>query len=106
MFKILISLSNSYFCTQNVCKMLTIQLRNLPESLYLAIKQSALVSKRSMTKEAIFLIENSLNQKNNGSFAQSPKQLALAELKKLAQSDLPKLSLNEINNMISEDRQR
>jgi plasmid stability protein len=86
--------------------MLTIQLRNLPESLYLAIKQSALVSKRSMTKEAIFLIENSLNQKNNGSVEHSPKLVALAELKKLAQSDLPKLSLNEINNMISEDRQR
>jgi plasmid stability protein len=86
--------------------MLTIQLRNLPESLYLAIQKSALASKRSMTKEAIFLIENSLNQKNNRSVEHSPKQVALAELKKLAQSDLPKLSLNEINNMISEDRHR
>ncbi|CAN1488664.1 hypothetical protein MCERE19_00128 [Spirosomataceae bacterium] len=84
--------------------MLTIQLRNLPESLYSAIQKSALASRRSMTKEAIFLLENALNQKNSGSIEHSPKHMALAELKKLAQSDLPKLSLNKINNMISEDR--
>lgn len=86
--------------------MLTIQLRNLPESLYLAIQKSAVASKRSMTKEAIFLLENALVHKNNATNEHSPKLMALAELRKLAQSDLPKLSLDEINKMISEDRQQ
>jgi plasmid stability protein len=86
--------------------MLTIQLRNLPEGQYLAIQKSAKESKRSMTKEAIFLLENALIQKKHSPVDRSPKQVALAELKKLAQSDLPKLSLNQINNMISEDRHR
>ena len=42
--------------------MMTIQLRNLPESLYLAIKESAKNSKRSMTQEAIVLISNGLSK--------------------------------------------
>jgi hypothetical protein len=86
--------------------MFTIQLRDLPESLYLAIQQSAKASKRSMTKEAIFLIENALNGQISKQETETPKTRALAELKKMAQSDLSKLSLDEINAMISEDRQR
>jgi hypothetical protein len=86
--------------------MLTIQLRNLPESLYVAIQKSAKEAKRSMTKEAIFLIETALNNRPSIANSETPKMRALAELKNLAQSDLPKLSLEEINAMIAEDRQR
>jgi hypothetical protein len=84
--------------------MFTIQLRGLPESIYLAIQQSAKASKRSMTKEAIFLIEKALNNQPSIANSETPKMRALAELKNLAQSDLPKLSLEEINAMITEDR--
>jgi hypothetical protein len=84
--------------------MFTIQLRDLPECIYLAIQESAIASGRSMTKEAIFLIEKALNNQPSIANSETPKMRALAELKNLAQSDLPKLSLEEINAMIAEDR--
>jgi hypothetical protein len=84
----------------------TIQLRDLPESLYLAIQRSAKEARRSMTKEAIFLIEKALNNQASIANSETPKMRALAELKKMAQSNLPKLSLSEINSMIEKDRQQ
>lgn len=86
--------------------MLTIQLRNLPESLYLAIQKSAVASKRSMTKEAIFLIETALKVNHLSVNQDSPKTKALSELKKLANQNQSPLSLEEINSFISEDRNR
>ena len=47
---------------QNVPNMHTVQLRNLPEETYRALKNSAEKSRRSITQQAIYLIQQALEQ--------------------------------------------
>lgn len=81
----------------------TIQLRNLPEDTYLAIKESAKKSKRSMTQEAILLIEIGLCRKKN---IRQTKIEAFKRLKEMEAMNPIKVSLDEILEMIAEDRNR
>lgn len=83
--------------------MFTIQLRNLPEATYWAIKASAMDSKRSITQEAIVLIEKGL-EKNP--FKLSTKQEAFARLKELTSENTIEVGLKEILDYIEEDRTR
>jgi plasmid stability protein len=83
--------------------MFTIQLRNLPESTYLAIKESAKASKRSMTQEAIVLLDNALKIGNS---VQNSKLKALSELKNMALENKSVSNMNEILDLIEEDRNR
>ena len=47
---------------QNAPNMHTVQLRNLPEETYRALKNSAEKSRRSITQQAIYLIQQALEQ--------------------------------------------
>lgn len=83
--------------------MFTIQLRNLPESLYKAIKESAKSSKRSMTQEAIVLIEKGLE---NHSIRHKTKEEAYARLKEMATENPVKVDFKQVLEYIEEDRNR
>ena len=81
--------------------MFTIQLRNLPEATYRAIKESAKVSKRSMTQEALVLIEKGLEKHP---FKQRTKEEAFARLKELTSENTKEVGLKQILDYIEEDR--
>jgi hypothetical protein len=83
--------------------MFTIQLRNLPEETYLAIKASAKVSKRSMTKEALVLIEKGLKI---STYKPQTKAEAFARLKELSSENPVEGGLKQILDYIQEDRAR
>lgn len=85
--------------------MYTIQLRNLPEDIYEAIKISASASRRSMTQEAIALIEEALKDKKLKQEYQVKKIKAIEKLKKL-QREHPLGDVEDALKWIKKDRDR
>lgn len=60
--------------------MYTIQLRNIPEEVYNAVKKSAANSKRSMTKEVIIAIEKYLEGEETQKKVLNKKMVAFDRL--------------------------
>ena len=74
---------------QNSCIMPTLQIRNMPQELYDNLKDSALTSKRSLTQEAIDLLEKALALKGNDSYQCKRKKLVeeISKMRKLSESE-------------------
>jgi plasmid stability protein len=84
----------------------TIQLRNVPEKVYLDLKQCAEASKRSMNQEAIHLLEAGLRQGKIDPMKVKAKGLVMQKLKKMQETNPVKVDSSEILSWISEDRDR
>jgi plasmid stability protein len=85
--------------------MYTIQLRNLPENVYNGIKASATLSRRSMTQEAIALIEEALKEKKLDIEHHHKKLEALKKLRELSIKH-PLGKVESALEWIKEDRER
>ena len=71
----------------------TLQIRNIPDELYNKLVASSEESRRSLTQEAIVLLEKAVNQNTN-----HKKKLAIETIKKTRiKSNLPISEIKEIN---------
>ncbi|MBK7223905.1 MAG: TraY domain-containing protein [Saprospiraceae bacterium] len=77
----------------------TLQIRNIPDELYNKLVASSEESRRSLTQEAIVLLEKAVNQNTN-----HKKKLAIETIKKTRiKSNLP---ISEINALIRKERDK
>ena len=80
----------------------TLQIRNLPQELYDQLKESARESKRSMTQQAILLLQKSLESSSDDRKRKVTELQALNE--KISQPE--GANIEEIMEWIKEDRNR
>ena len=80
----------------------TLQIRNLPQELYDQLKKSARESKRSMTQQAILLLQKSLESSGDDRKRKVTELQALNE--KISQPE--GANMEEILEWIKEDRNR
>ena len=77
----------------------TLQIRNIQDELYNKLVASSEESRRSLTQEAIVLLEKAVNQNTN-----NKKKLAIETIKKTRiKSNLP---ISEINALIRKERDK
>ena len=90
----------------------TLQIRNIPDELYNKLVASSEESRRSLTQEAIVLLEKAVNQNTNhksyrlfGNYqGKHKKKLAIETIKKTRiKSNLP---ISEINALIRKERDK
>src|SRR5690606_10952361 len=98
-----------YFCiilliTQNTHIMHTVQLRNLPEKTYHALKDSAVQARRSITQQAIYLIQQGLERTQENDEYERRKNEAIKRLKQMGNID--NYDQEQMMAWIREDRDR
>lgn len=82
----------------------TVQLRNLPEKTYRALKNSADQARRSITQQAIFLIQQALDQTAADDEYHLRKAQAFERIKRLDNRDV--YNKEQTLAWIREDRER
>lgn len=87
---------------QNTCIMPTLQIRDLPQELYDSLVESAEANRRSLTQEAVVILEKNLLPLSR----KRQKEMALLRLKELGAKYLNGVTIDEIVETIKEDRER
>lgn len=87
---------------QNTCIMPTLQIRDLPQELYDSLVESAEANRRSLTQEAVVILEKNLLPLSR----RRQKEMALLRLKELGAKYLNGVTIDEIVETIKEDRER
>lgn len=80
----------------------TLQIRDLPQELYDSLVASAEANRRSLTQEAVVILEKNLLPVNR----RREKEKALLRLKELGAKYLNGITIDEIVKTIGEDRER
>lgn len=93
------------YMIQNAYKMYTIQLRNLPEELYTEIKKAAESSRRSITQEVIFMIEENIAARKINEHKRKAKIKAMEEIGDI-RPYFKGIDQDQIISMVREDRDR
>ena len=83
----------------------TLQIRDLPQDIYDKLVESAELNRRSLTQEAITILEQKLNEQSEIEAYYLRKRQILAERKEISQY-LTGFSKEDIVNMVREDRDR
>ncbi|MFZ1787344.1 MAG: Arc family DNA-binding protein [Saprospiraceae bacterium] len=83
----------------------TLQIRDLPQDIYDKLVESAELNRRSLTQEAITILEQKLNEQSEIEAYNLRKRQILAERKEISQY-LTGFSTEDIVNMVREDRDR
>lgn len=86
---------------QNTCIMPTLQIRDLPQTLFDALQTSAETNRRSLTQEAIVLLEKAIENEER----KARKMDAIKRMKELS-SHFKGVSIDDVVSMIREDRDR
>jgi plasmid stability protein len=80
----------------------TLQIRDLPQELYDSLVESAEANRRSLTQEAVVILEKNLLPLSR----RRQKEMALLRLKELGAKYLNGVTIDEIVETIKEDRER
>ena len=89
----------------NTCIMPTLQIRDLPQEIYDNLVASAEQNRRSLTQEAVTILERGLTERKEIAMYQERKRKILSERREIGQY-FTGISKEDIVNMVREDRDR
>lgn len=90
---------------QNTCIMPTLQIRDLPQDIYDNLVALAEENRRSLTQEAIILLQKSIESTKSSKERAELKQENLNKFKEIRKG-LPVMTDEDIVDLIREDRDR